>query len=32
MECILFNQDYMPMPSKTPVRSIEQVYAMEAAK
>jgi len=32
MECSLFNQDYMPMPSKTPVRNIEQVLAMEAAK
>jgi len=32
MECVLFNQDFMPMPSKTPVRNIEQVLAMEAAK
>jgi len=32
MDCVLFNQDYMPMPSKTPVRNIEQVYAMEAPK
>jgi hypothetical protein len=32
MECSLFNQDYMPMPSAVPVRTIQQVLAMEAAR
>ena len=32
MDCALFNQDYMPMPSKLPIRTIAEVYAMEVAK